>query len=172
MALRVRSMTEADAERVLAIYAEGIEDGRATFESACPSWPEWDSSHLAAGRLVVESEGAVVGWAALSPVSRRDCYRGVAEVSVYVAREARGAGVGRCLLAALIEAAEAAGLWTLQGGTFDDNQASLALQRAFGFRVVGRRERIAQRGGVWTDTILTERRSRFNGLADETAKNR
>ncbi len=163
MEIRVRPMTEADAAIVLAIYAEGIEDGRATFETACPPWIDWDAAHLVPGRLVAEAGGAAVGWAALSPVSKRACYRGVAEVSVYVARQARGRGVGRRLLAALIEAAEEAGFWTLQGGTFEENEASLALQRAFGFRIVGRRERIAQRGGIWKSTVLTERRSARNG---------
>ncbi|MDD8027325.1 MAG: GNAT family N-acetyltransferase [Acidobacteriota bacterium] len=164
MDIRIRPMIEADAGRVLSVYAEGIEDGQATFETACPDWAGWDAHHLREGRMVAESEGTVIGWAALSPVSSRSCYRGVAEVSIYMARSARGQGVGKLLLAALIEAAEQYGFWTLQGGTFEDNKASLAIQRAFDFRVVGRRERIAQRDGVWKSTILTERRSRKNGV--------
>jgi L-amino acid N-acyltransferase YncA len=163
MDIRIRPMTEADSGRVLAIYAEGIDDGKATFETICPDWADWDAGHLPAARLVAEAGGDIVGWAALSPVSKRACYSGVAEVSIYVARSARGLGVGRRLLSALIEASEAAGFWTLQGGTFEDNLASLALQQACGFRVIGRRERVAQRHGEWKSTILTERRSGKNG---------
>ncbi len=164
MDISIRPMAESDADRVLAIYGQGIEDGLATFETTCPAWAEWDSAHLAQCRLAAAAEGRVAGWAALSPVSKRECYRGVAEVSVYVAREARGKGLGRRLLEALVEASERAGFWTLQGSTFEDNEASLALQRACGFRVVGRRERIAQRHGQWRSTVLTERRSRAVGV--------
>jgi L-amino acid N-acyltransferase YncA len=160
----IRPMAPSDAEGVLAAYAEGIEDGQATFETVCPGWAEWDAAHLAACRFVAVIGGRVSGWAALNPVSKRACYRGVAEVSVYVAREARGKNLGRRLLDALVEASERAGFWTLQGSTFEDNAASLALQRACGFRVVGRRERIAQRLGQWRSTILTERRSRTAGV--------
>jgi phosphinothricin acetyltransferase len=164
MDIAIRPMVESDADRVLLIYAEGIEDGQATFETVCPGWADWEAAHLAACRFAALIDGRVVGWAAVSPVSKRECYRGVAEVSVYVAREARGQGLGRRLLDALVEASEQAGFWTLQGSTFEDNAASLALQRACGFRVVGRRERIAQRLGQWRSTILTERRSRNAGV--------
>ncbi len=164
MEITIRPMHAGDAGRVLAIYKEGIEDGQATFETSCPDWPEWNAAHLPEARLIAESGGEVVGWAALSPVSKRACYRGVAEVSIYVARSARGAGLGKRLLEALVEAAEQAGFWTLQGGTFETNQASLAIQIACGFRVVGRRERIACRDGVWKSTVLTERRSLKNGI--------
>ncbi len=160
----IRPMAASDADRVLLIYAEGIEDGQATFETVCPGWADWDAAHLAGCRLSAVIESRVMGWAALSLVSKRACYQGVAEVSVYVAREARGMGLGRRLLEALVEASERAGFWTLQGSTLEDNAASLALQRACGFRVVGRRERIAQRLGHWKSTILTERRSAKVGV--------
>ena len=162
--ISVRPMKASDAARVLAVYAEGIDDGQATFETVCPGWTDWDAAHLADGRFVALLDGRVAGWAALSPVSKRACYRGVAEVSVYVGREARGKGLGRRLLETLVEDSERAGFWTLQGGTFEDNAASLALQRDCGFRVVGRRERIAQRNGQWKSTILTERRSTKVGV--------
>jgi L-amino acid N-acyltransferase YncA len=164
MEIRIQPLAESDAERVLVIYAEGLEDGQATFETVCPAWTDWDATHLAECRFVGLLDGRVVGWAALSPVSKRACYRGVAEVSVYVGREARGKGLGRRLLEALVDASEKAGYWTLQGSTFEDNAASLALQRACGFRVVGRRERIAQRLGQWKSTVLTERRSGKAGV--------
>jgi L-amino acid N-acyltransferase YncA len=160
----IRPMANADAAFVLSVLAEGIEDGQATFEISCPEWPVWDENHLAEGRLVAVIDGRIAGWAALSPVSKRACYRGVAEVSVYIARNARGRGLGRRLLDALIEESERSGIWTLQGVSFEDNAASLALQAACGFRVVGRRERIAQRHGRWKSTVLTERRSRKVGV--------
>ena len=157
-------MHQDDANAVLAIYAEGIEDGLATFEIQCPSWEEWHEAHLPQCRLVAESEGAVVGWAARCPVSRRACYRGVAEVTVYVARSARGRGVGSALLEALVRASEEEGFWTLQGATLEDNTASISMQERCGFRVVGTRERIGQLNGRWKSTVLTERRSQVVGL--------
>jgi phosphinothricin acetyltransferase len=159
MSVEIVAMTPADWERVRVIYREGIESGQATFEVEAPTWEEWDAAHHPFARLVARAEGRVVGWAALSPVSRRPCYSGVAEVSVYVGAECRGRGIGRKLLVAVIAASERHGIWTLQGATFPENEASLRLQQACGFRVIGRRERIAQLRGVWRDTILTERRS-------------
>jgi phosphinothricin acetyltransferase len=156
-------MAPEDAPRVLAIYAEGIASGDATFETAAPSREAWDRARLGACRLVAERDGQVVGWAALSPVSSRAAYAGVAEVSVYVAASARGAGVGRALLEAVVEASEREGLWTLQAGIFPENAASLALHARCGFRVVGRRERIGRREGRWRDVWLLERRSRRAG---------
>jgi L-amino acid N-acyltransferase YncA len=150
---------------VAAIYGEGIAGGGATFETECPSWEEWDAAHLACCRLVARKGDEIVGWAALSPVSRRPCYAGVAEASVYVSADARGQGVGRALLEALIHESEEHGIWTLQGATFAENEASLRLQAACGFRVVGRRERIAALNGAWRDTILTERRSSSVGTS-------
>jgi L-amino acid N-acyltransferase YncA len=159
MEFLIESMTPADWPQLAAIYQEGIEEGNSTFETTASSQQAWDATHLPACRLVARSNGNVVGWAALSAVSRRVCYRGVAEVSVYVAREARGQGVGRALLEAIIKDSEREGIWTLQGVTFEENTASLQLQERCGFRVVGRRERIGQLNGRWRTTVLAERRS-------------
>lgn len=155
----VEAMQSEDWSAVRAIYEEGIATRNATFETAAPEWAAWDANHLPVCRFVAREAGHVIGWAVLSPVSRRAVYAGVAEVSVYVAESARGRGVGRMLLQALVEASEEAGIWTLQGGIFPENEASLALHKACGFRIVGRRERIAQLDGVWRDTVLVERRS-------------
>jgi L-amino acid N-acyltransferase YncA len=157
--VRIDPMTPADWGEVSMIYIEGIATRNATFEVELPSWEQWDAAHLASCRFVARDARALLGWAALSPVSRRHCYRGVAEVSVYVREAARGHGVGRALLEHIVAASEAAGLWTLQGSTFTENAASLRLQASCGFRVVGHRERIAQMDGRWRDTVLTERRS-------------
>jgi L-amino acid N-acyltransferase YncA len=152
-------MTEADWPRVEEIYAEGIATGDATFETAPPSREEFDAGRLRDHRLVATEAGEIVGWAALSPTSPRACYAGVVEHSVYVAEAARGRGVGRALLEALIAEADTAGLWTIQTSIFPENVASVALHERVGFRVVGRRERIAELDGAWRDTLLLERRS-------------
>jgi L-amino acid N-acyltransferase YncA len=144
---------------VRVIYAEGIATGNATFETEVPSWEAWNKAHLEQCRLVARTEKRVLGWAALAPVSGRCVYAGVAEVSIYVAALARGRGVGKALLQALIAASEQAGIWTLQAGIFPENEASLRLHRACGFRQVGFRERIGQLAGVWRDVVLMERRS-------------
>jgi phosphinothricin acetyltransferase len=159
MDLIIDPLMPDDWEQVRAIYLEGIASGQATFETDAPAWEEWDAAHLSVCRLAARANGWLVGWAALSPVSRRRCYAGVAEASVYVATDHRGRGVGTALLQALVAASEAHGIWTLQGSTFAENAASLHLQAACGFRVIGRRERIARHHGVWRDTVLTERRS-------------
>jgi L-amino acid N-acyltransferase YncA len=164
MSVAIGEMQPTDWDRVRAIYEQGIASGEATFETEAPSWERWDASHLPFGRLVARVEGRVVGWAALSPVSGRCCYAGVADVSVYVDGEHRGQGAGRQLLLETIAESERRGLWTLQGGTFPENEASLRLQRACGFRVIGKRERIGKLDGVWRDTILTERRSPIVGV--------
>lgn len=155
----LRPLTPADWPAVCAIYLEGIATGQATFETDAPEWQEWDAAHLSQPRLAAEIDGTVVGWAALSPVSRRAAYVGVAEVSLYVAAAQRGRGIGRALLAALISQSEAHGLWTLQASIFPENSVSLRVHAAYGFRVVGRRERIAQHNGRWRDVYLLERRS-------------
>jgi phosphinothricin acetyltransferase len=161
--LRIEIVAPADWPEVRAIYEEGIATGLGTFETAAPSWEEWDAARLPHSRLVAR-EQAIVGWAALSPVSKRACYSGVAEVGIYVAASARRRGVGSALLAALVESAEENGIWTLQGATIAENAASLALQKKFGFRVVGVRERIGKLAGLWQDTVLTERRSKRVGV--------
>lgn len=160
--MRIRALRPADWPHVARIYEEGMRTGDATFETNLPSWEEWDAGHLAGQRLVVTLDGDVVGWAALSPISSRACYRGVAEHSIYVAEGVRGLGFGRQLLAALISASETAGIWTLQAGIFPENEASIALHTSLGFRVVGVRERLGCMNAVWRDVVLLERRSEMN----------
>jgi L-amino acid N-acyltransferase YncA len=157
--VELRALTGDDWTAVADIYWEGMRSGLATFETEVPSWEEWDAAHLPDHRLVAEVDGEVVGWAALSPVSTRRCYAGVVENSVYVAEHARGWGVGLALLEALIVGAQRAGIWTIQTAIFPENRTSLALHERCGFRVVGTRERIAKRDGVWRDTVFMERRS-------------
>ena len=159
----LRALTEDDWTAVGEIYWDGMRDGLATFETEVPSWESWDAAHLVDHRLVAERLGEVVGWAALSPASARRCYAGVVENSVYVAREARGLGIGRTLLEALVAGAEAAGIWMIQTSIFPENRASLVLHERCGFRVVGTRERIGRRDGVWRDTVFLERRSKVAG---------
>lgn len=164
MDITIESMTRADWKSVEAIYMEGIATGQATFEVEAPTWEQWDTNHLSSCRFVARRHGQIAGWAALSPVSRRSCYAGVAEVSIYVTAGARNQGVGRILLHTLIQESERHGIWTLQGTTFPENSASLHLQSSCGFRVVGKRERIARQNGVWRDTLVSERRSPTIGL--------
>ena len=156
--VRLREMTESDWPQVAAIWAEGIATGNATFETEPPSWEVFDGTRRPEGRLVAEAGGAIVGWAALSRVSARACYAGVAENSVYVASTARGQGVGSHLMRELVAAAGAAGIWTIQTSVFPENAASIALHERAGFRVVGRRERIAELDGSWRDTVFLELR--------------
>lgn len=151
-------MTAEDWTAVETIYAEGIGTGNATFETAPPSFEEFDSGRLSGYRLVAVEDDRVVGWIAASPASTRACYAGVVEHSVYVTASARDRGVGRALLEAFVEQAAAGGVWMIQTSLFPENEASLALHERVGFRVVGRRERIAQLDGVWRDTLLLERR--------------
>jgi phosphinothricin acetyltransferase len=155
----IRPMTPGDWPAVRAIYEEGIATGHATFESAAPSWETWDGGHLKTCRLAAVDGDRVIGWAALSPVSGRCVYAGVAEVSVYVGASARGLGLGRRLLEALVAESERHGIWTLQAGVFPENAASLAVHERSGFRIVGCRERLGQMNGVWRDVLLLERRS-------------
>ncbi|MGB8658298.1 MAG: N-acetyltransferase family protein [Candidatus Zixiibacteriota bacterium] len=164
MNITVTPMKPEDWEAVRLIYREGIDTGNSTFETETPDWEAWNKSHLRECRLVARSDGQVVGWAALSPVSSRCSYVGVAEVSLYVRVSARGQGVGKVVLQALIEESERAGIWTLQGGVFPENVASIALLKSCGFREIGRRERIGQINGVWRDVLLLERRSNTVGV--------
>ena len=156
--MHVRPLEPGDYPAVAAIFAEGIATGLATFETEVPSWQDWDAAHAPEHRFVAELDGEIAGWVAVVPYSRRDVYRGVGEESVYVARRARGLGVGRALLETLIASARDGGLWTLQAGIFPDNTASLELHRRLGFREVGVRERIGQLAGVWRDVVLLELR--------------
>lgn len=151
-------MTEGDWPEVEAIFLDGIATGNATFETSPPADAAFDESHLRDHRLVATENGAVVGWAVVSPTSSRDCYAGVVESSVYVSAAARGLGVGRALMEALLTSTDAAGIWTVQAAMFPENAASVALHESLGFRLVGRRERIARLDGVWRDTVLLERR--------------
>jgi phosphinothricin acetyltransferase len=157
----MEQMTAGDWEQVRAIYLEGLHEGNSTFETEAPSWEAWDAGHLKDPRLVMRVAGKVLGWAALSPVSKRSVYCGVAEVSIYVTERARGKGIGRALLEQLIKESEHAGIWTLQASIFPENEASIQLHLKCGFREVGKRERIAKLKGVWRDTILLERRSKL-----------
>lgn len=164
MSFQLSSLTEQHWEQVRAIYLEGIATGLATFETEAPTWERWNAGHLACCRLIAHEGEEIKGWAALSPVSSRHVYAGVAEVSVYVGQANRGIGLGRALLDALVNASEREGIWMLQAGIFAENGASVALHRQCGFREVGRRERIARLHGRWRDTILMERRSASVGV--------
>lgn len=159
----IESLTITDWASVRSIYLEGIATGNATFEQVAPEWAQWDAGHLKTRRLVARSDGPVLGWAALSAVSGRCVYGGVAEVSVYVAERARGRGIGGVLLSALVTESEQAGIWTLQAGIFPENQASIKLHLRSGFRVVGTRERLGSMNGRWRDVVLLERRSTVVG---------
>ena len=164
--MQLQPLTLAHWPQVRAIYEAGIATGNATFETQAPEWDAWDRAHLPHSRLVaLDESGAVLGWVALSPVSSRLVYAGVAEESIYIAASARGQGVGRHLLQALVTSSEAHGIWTLQASTFEENAASIALHERVGFRIVGYRERIAQRHGTWRNTVLLERRSATVGTA-------
>lgn len=156
----IDQMKANDWEQVRSIYLEGLKTRYSTFETEAPSWKRWDQEHLPFARLVMRDEDRILGWAALSPVSKRTVYRGVAELTVYVAESARGQGIGRALLERLIEESEGNGIWTLQAAIFPENAASVKLHLRCGFREVGRRERIAMLNGVWRDTLLFERRSK------------
>lgn len=161
MNLRVEPLTGAHADAVLAIYQAGIDEGNATFETSAPSWAEFDAAKLPEHRFgAVGPDGKVLGWVAAAKVSDRCAYAGVVEHSVYVHPAARGRGIARALLDALIASTEGAGIWTIQSGIFPENTASLALHQRTGFRVIGTRERVGRHHGVWRDVVLLERRSR------------
>ncbi len=160
----IKPMGREHWPEVLRIYLEGIATGNATFEVEAPSWEKWDGSHLPNCRLIAQEESKILGWAALSPVSSRRVYAGVVEVSAYVAEAARGKGIGKSLLSALIESSEDCGVWTLQAGIFPENAASITLHKSLGFREVGRRERIGKMGEAWRDVVLLERRSAKVGI--------
>jgi phosphinothricin acetyltransferase len=160
----ILAMQPEDWPAVRGIYREGIATGNATFETELPDWEKWDSNHRKDCRLIARKGEQVLGWAALSPVSGRRVYAGVAEVSVYVAAAARGSGVGKSLLQTLIAESELHGLWTLQAGVFRENAASIALHKSCGFREVGVRQRIGKLGEIWRDVLLLERRSATVGV--------
>jgi phosphinothricin acetyltransferase len=161
--LRIDDMRPADWESVARIYREGIDTGNSTFEQSVPTFERWTAARLEGFSIVARKDGEVLGWAALSPVSSRQVYRGVAELSLYVGEKYRGKGVGSALMISIIELSEKKGIWTLQGGTFPENTVSLMLQKKFGFREVGTRERLGRMNGRWRDVVLTERRSSIAG---------
>ena len=156
-------MTSEDWGAVRTIYVAGIATGQATFETETPTWTAWNKAHLNAPRLVALEDELIVGWGALSPVSKRAVYAGVAEVSIYVGENMRGRGVGSLLLKTLVAQSENAGIWTLQASIFPENAASISLHKSCGFREVGTRHRIGKLRGVWRNTVLFERRSEAVG---------
>ncbi len=162
--LEIVPMLPLDWDAVREIYLQGIATGNATFEQSVPGYQEWDERHLSTGRLVARWNHKILGWAALSRVSSRCVYQGVAEVSIYIAEEVRGRGIGRKLLRTLVEASEQDGIWTLQAGIFAENAVSIRLHQQAGFRIVGTRERIGRLDGRWHDTVLMERRSALVGV--------
>jgi len=160
----IRAMRDSDGPEVLAIYQMGMDARNATFETSAPDWAAWDQRHRPDSRFVWEEDGRAVGWVALSPISTRQAYRGVAEISIYIHPAYQGKGIGSQLMAAVIESSEVNGIWTLTAGIFPENTASLRLHLKFGFREVGYRERIARLDGHWRDTLLLERRSKVAGV--------
>lgn len=164
MDLTIREMRPDDWEAVRIIYQQGIDTGQATFETAVPSWEDWDAGKRIDCRLIAQYEEQIVGWAALSLTSVREVYAGVAEVSIYVLETARGRGIGKVLLQTLVDASERAGIWTLQSRVLPENKTTIALHQGAGFRIVGKREKIARHHGVWRDTVVLERRSRIVGV--------
>jgi L-amino acid N-acyltransferase YncA len=164
MEIEIREMAVEDWEQVRAIYVAGITIGQSTFETEAPNFSKWNTAHLQQPRLVAVFQERVCGWAALSPVSTRAVYAGVAEVSVYVDLDLRGKRIGSLLLEALVRESERNGIWTLQASIFPENVASASLHKLSGFREVGRRERIGRKDGVWRDTVLFERRSKLVGI--------
>ena len=155
---------ETDYPAIKQIYLDGIATGQATFQTDAPSWEDWDSSHCKHSRIALKENDVIAGWAALTRVSNRCVYAGVAEVSVYVNENYRGKGIGSILLQALIDDSEANGIWTLQAGIFPENEASINLHKKLGFRIMGVREKIGQMNGVWRDTAFMERRSKKVGV--------
>lgn len=151
-------------EAVKTIYEEGIATGNATFQTAAPSWQEWDNAHVKTCRIIATENNEVLGWAALTPASSRCVYAGVAEVSVYVASNARGKNIGSMLLQELINQSEQDGIWTLQSGIFPENKASISMHEKNGFRIIGYREKIGKMGNIWRDNISLERRSNKIGI--------
>ena len=163
--LEIQAMQPEHWEAIKDIYEKGIATGHATFQTSAPSsWNLWDKGHLPHSRFVAITQNKIVGWIALSPTSSRECYKGVCELSIYVDPEFGGKGIGNLLMQTLISSSEENGVWSLYSSTFPENKASIALQKKFGFREIGFRERIAQQNGVWRNTVLMERRSSVVGI--------
>lgn len=157
----IRPLLKADFPFVAEIYRQGIITGIATFETLVPSWEKWNEKYLEQCRLVAEEHGTVIGYTVVHSISKRECYSGVCEESIYIHEAWRGKGVGKKLLNALIEESERCGIWTLQAGIFAENKASITLHTHCGFRMIGFREKIAKLNGEWKDTVLMERRSKI-----------
>lgn len=164
MNILCRKMTATDWMFVAEIYKQGIDTGNATFQQIVPTWEEWNAAHVSCCRIVAEVENEIAGWAALSSVSARAVYSGVAEVSVYVGNKYRGQHIGTTLLESMIHESECHGYWTLQSGIFIENSASIAIHKKSGFREIGYREKVAKMNNVWRNTILYERRSTVTGV--------
>lgn len=165
MNFEIRAMRETDGRRVLEIFQQGIEGQNATFDTNVPTWEAWDINHIRTSRFVIEDESQnVIGWCSLKPVSNRSCYSGVAEVSIYLDNAYQGKGLGSVLLQKLVLDSEEHGFWMLQSGIFPENEVSVRLHQKYGFRIVGRRERIAKMQGRWRDVLLMERRSPVIGI--------
>lgn len=162
--IRFIPITEEDFPEVQEIYAQGIQTGNATFETTLPDWQKWDSSHLKQARIAVVFENRIIGWGALSRVSDRCVYEGVAEISVYIHTDFQGRGIGTLIMKQLIEESERAGIWSLMSGVFPENEVSIHIHLKEGFRIVGTREKIAKLHGVWRDTVLLQRRSTRVGI--------
>ncbi|MBC7934618.1 MAG: N-acetyltransferase [Rhizobacter sp.] len=162
--MTIKSINEQDYPEVSRIYLNGIATGNATFQTTAPTWKEWDDSHVEHCRIGMAEGGKMLGWAALTAVSGRCVYAGVAEVSVYVDEAQRGKGIGKLLLNELIQQSEAGGIWTLQAGIFPENTGSIKLHQNGGFRIIGYRERIGNMNGVWRNNLILERRSKIVGL--------
>ncbi|WP_116771775.1 GNAT family N-acetyltransferase [Maribacter litoralis] len=162
--ITIRAMLATDWDAVAKIYEEGISTGMATFETKVPSYESWNSAHMKSCRFVAESDSNILGWVALSPVSNRCVYGGVAEISVYIASDSRGKGLGKLLLQHVITASEQEGIWTLQSGVFPTNFGSIKVHESAGFRMLGKRERIGKLHGKWVDNVLFERRSKVVGI--------
>lgn len=162
--MEITVINSAHFSEIAAIYKQGLETGNATFETSVPAWKDWDKSKLKHSRLAAVIGHTVVGWAALSAVSDRCVYGGVAEVSIYVSNAHKGKGIGKALMSKLIEESEANGIWTLQSGMFPENEATIALHQSFDFRIIGYREKIGKLGNTWRDSIIMERRSKTVGI--------
>ncbi|MBC7556953.1 MAG: N-acetyltransferase [Chryseobacterium sp.] len=165
MNYEIREMQPEDGEVVLKIFQEGIDSDNATFDEEPPTWEVWDTKHFNLCRWILEDENnEIVGWAAIQPISNRDCFRGVAEVSIYLTAKAQGKGLGQILLKKLILSSEENRFWTLQSGIFPENEASIAVHHKLGFVTVGRREKIAKMNNKWRDIVLLEKRSTTVGI--------
>lgn len=161
ISIQIKYFSQKDWVAISAIYQEGINTGIATFETTVPTWKKWDASHIRSCRIMATTNETIVGWAALSPVSKREVYKGVAEISIYITLKYRNLSIGKLLLSRLIKESENAGFWTLQASIFSNNKASIALHKHHGFREIGYREKIAKLNNVWHNNIILERRSKI-----------